>query len=223
MKDGGRDSWLDICNIVHRSAVRTARCLPRLRRAARPCLRPAMPPLRVHARMLRVRRAQLHLRQARRTPRTIARGAQDIPTPRALATFPLSMGIRTFAVIAVVLYHLGFTWAQGGFQGVTIFFVLSGYLITRLLRIEFARSGTIDLKGFWVRPRAPPRPRYRDARGGRGAALHHLQPRDAHEDAARHPTVAPVLQQLVADLQQRVVFRRARRSLAAYALLVARH
>lgn len=64
---------------------------------------------------------------------------------------PALDGIRTFAVVAVVLYHLGFSWAQGGFQGVTIFFVLSGYLITRLLRIEFARSGTINLKSFWVR------------------------------------------------------------------------
>lgn len=64
---------------------------------------------------------------------------------------PALDGIRTFAVLIVVLYHLGFTWAQGGFQGVTIFFVLSGYLITRLLRIEFARTGTIDLKSFWTR------------------------------------------------------------------------
>lgn len=75
-------------------------------------------------------------------------GHSDAPRSRYI---PALDGIRTFAVIAVVLYHLGFTWAQGGFQGVTIFFVLSGYLITRLLRIEFARSGTIDLKGFWVR------------------------------------------------------------------------
>ncbi|WP_308615605.1 acyltransferase family protein [uncultured Enorma sp.] len=75
-------------------------------------------------------------------------GHCDAPRSRYI---PALDGIRTFAVIAVVLYHLGFTWAQGGFQGVTIFFVLSGYLITRLLRIEFARSGTIDLKGFWVR------------------------------------------------------------------------
>lgn len=80
--------------------------------------------------------------------RTGRAGHSDAPRSRYI---PALDGIRTFAVIAVVLYHLGFTWAQGGFQGVTIFFVLSGYLITRLLRIEFARSGTIDLKGFWVR------------------------------------------------------------------------
>ena len=79
-----------------------------------------------------------------------AAGTEHSDTPRS-RYIPALDGIRTFAVIAVVFYHLGFTWAQGGFQGVTIFFVLSGYLITRLLRIEFARSGTIDLKGFWVR------------------------------------------------------------------------
>ncbi len=64
---------------------------------------------------------------------------------------PALDGIRTFAVIAVVLYHLNFTWAQGGFLGVTMFFVLSGYLITRLLVAEFEQSQSIDLKGFWIR------------------------------------------------------------------------
>ena len=47
---------------------------------------------------------------------------------------PALDGLRTLAVVAVVLYHLNLTWAQGGLLGVTIFFVLSGYLITRLHR-----------------------------------------------------------------------------------------
>lgn len=64
---------------------------------------------------------------------------------------PALDGIRTFAVIAVVLYHLNLTWAQGGLLGVTVFFVLSGYLITRLLLEEFRGTGRIDLKSFWIR------------------------------------------------------------------------
>ena len=64
---------------------------------------------------------------------------------------PALDGLRTLAVIAVVLYHLNFTWAQGGLLGVTVFFVLSGYLITRLLLNEIAKTGRIDLKGFWIR------------------------------------------------------------------------
>ena len=61
---------------------------------------------------------------------------------------PALDGLRTLAVVAVVLYHLNLTWAQGGLLGVTIFFVLSGYLITRLLLNEVAKTGRIDLKSF---------------------------------------------------------------------------
>lgn len=64
---------------------------------------------------------------------------------------PALDGLRTLAVVAVVLYHLNLTWAQGGLLGVTIFFVLSGYLITRLLLNEVAKTGRIDLKSFWTR------------------------------------------------------------------------
>ncbi len=64
---------------------------------------------------------------------------------------PALDGLRTLAVVAVVLYHLNLAWAQGGLLGVTIFFVLSGYLITRLLLNEVAEPGHIDLKSFWIR------------------------------------------------------------------------
>lgn len=60
-------------------------------------------------------------------------------------------GLRTLAVFAVILYHLNVNWAPGGLLGVSIFFVLSGYLITDLLTAEWRRSGTLDLKQFWVR------------------------------------------------------------------------
>ena len=60
-------------------------------------------------------------------------------------------GLRGIAVLAVIAYHFNFTWASGGLLGVTIFFVLSGYLITNLLLIEYERNDKINLKNFWVR------------------------------------------------------------------------
>lgn len=64
---------------------------------------------------------------------------------------PALDGIRALAVIAVILYHLNLPGTQGGLLGVTVFFVLSGYLITRLLIAEFDQSSTIDLIDFWKR------------------------------------------------------------------------
>ena len=64
---------------------------------------------------------------------------------------PALDGIRALAVAAVILYHLNPSLAPGGMQGVTVFFVLSGFLITHLLIVEFDGSGRIDLKGFWRR------------------------------------------------------------------------
>lgn len=60
-------------------------------------------------------------------------------------------GMRAVAVVAVVLFHLRMVRFAGGFVGVDVFFVLSGFLITRLLLREVARSGTISLPRFWAR------------------------------------------------------------------------
>ncbi|HSC02427.1 MAG TPA: acyltransferase family protein [Solirubrobacteraceae bacterium] len=60
-------------------------------------------------------------------------------------------GLRGIAVLAVVLYHGGVSWAPGGFLGVEVFFVLSGFLITSLLVSEWGRSRTIALGAFWAR------------------------------------------------------------------------
>jgi peptidoglycan/LPS O-acetylase OafA/YrhL len=60
-------------------------------------------------------------------------------------------GLRAVAVVAVVLYHLGFHQVRGGFLGVDTFFVLSGYLITTLLVLEYRRQRGIGLGAFWLR------------------------------------------------------------------------
>ena len=60
-------------------------------------------------------------------------------------------GLRALAVVAVVLFHLRLGLFQGGFVGVDVFFVLSGFLITRLLLKELASTGTLSLPGFWAR------------------------------------------------------------------------
>jgi peptidoglycan/LPS O-acetylase OafA/YrhL len=60
-------------------------------------------------------------------------------------------GLRAVAVGAVIAFHFGSQQLQGGFLGVDMFFVLSGYLITSLLVVEWGRSGTIDFVAFWVR------------------------------------------------------------------------
>ena len=63
-------------------------------------------------------------------------------------------GLRAIAVAAVVLYHLGISWLPGGFLGVDLFFVISGYVITRLILDSINKSGALDLRGFyWARLR----------------------------------------------------------------------
>jgi peptidoglycan/LPS O-acetylase OafA/YrhL len=59
-------------------------------------------------------------------------------------------GLRALAVIAVLLYHGELSWIPGGFLGVEVFFVISGYLITALLLAQWRQSGRIDVKAFWL-------------------------------------------------------------------------
>ena len=70
-------------------------------------------------------------------------------TVRGIRYIPAIDGLRGVAVVAVMLYHLGFSWIPGGFLGVDLFFVISGYVITRLLLDSIARSGGLDLRTFY--------------------------------------------------------------------------
>ncbi len=60
-------------------------------------------------------------------------------------------GMRGIAVVAVMLYHANHEWLPGGFLGVEVFFVISGYLITLLLMAERETTGTVHLLAFWGR------------------------------------------------------------------------
>ncbi len=60
-------------------------------------------------------------------------------------------GIRAVAVAAVVVYHLGLGFGAGGFLGVEVFFVVSGYLITALLLADWEAHGLLRLRSFWFR------------------------------------------------------------------------
>ena len=90
-------------------------------------------------------------------------------------------GLRAISVIAVIFYHAGFGWMHGGFFGVEVFFVVSGYLITTLLIEEHERAGRVDLRAFWARrirrlglARQPGRRGRGEERAG--ARLHSLGP-----------------------------------------------
>ena len=74
------------------------------------------------------------------------------PRPRGrLGYLPALDGLRAIAVLAVLVYHADLPWAPGGFLGVDVFFVLSGFLITTLLLEGAARRGTPDMREFYIR------------------------------------------------------------------------
>lgn len=75
------------------------------------------------------------------------------PLERSVAGhyLPALDGVRALAIASVIAYHLDYGWAAGGFLGVDLFFVLSGFLITTLLIEERAASGTVRFGAFWSR------------------------------------------------------------------------
>ncbi|MQW75858.1 acyltransferase family protein [Nocardioides sp. dk4132] len=76
------------------------------------------------------------------------------PRPEAGARSPFRadvQGLRAIAVLTVIAGHAGLAQLPGGFVGVDVFFVISGFLITQLLLREVARTGRVSLRGFYAR------------------------------------------------------------------------
>ncbi len=78
-----------------------------------------------------------------------AAGSPTAPPPPLTHRAPALDGLRTLAILVVILYHLHVPQFEGGFIGVTVFFVLSGFLITTLLLGERRRTGRVRLGTFW--------------------------------------------------------------------------
>src|SRR2546423_14132176 len=86
------------------------------------------------------------------------RPAKDAATPpmsrgadKRLPYMPGIDALRALAVLAVFAYHTGGGWMPGGFLGVDVFFVISGYLITSMLLNEFRGGGHVNVVRFWLR------------------------------------------------------------------------
>src|SRR4051794_26488423 len=92
-----------------------------------------------------VERSQLALR------RVTAGTHRRTPSTRPASFRPDIEGLRAVAVLSVLVYHAGLVWVPGGYVGVDIFFVISGFLITSLMVREVERHGRLRLAAFWAR------------------------------------------------------------------------
>jgi peptidoglycan/LPS O-acetylase OafA/YrhL len=78
-------------------------------------------------------------------------GGDPRPAPRRARYLPALDGLRALSVLAVIAFHAELPGGSGGFLGVEVFFVVSGYLITALLLLELRETRAISLTGFWLR------------------------------------------------------------------------
>ena len=74
-----------------------------------------------------------------------------MPLAKERFYIPCLDGVRALAVLFVIAAHAGFAMIVPGGFGVTVFFFLSGFLITTLLRLEGAKTGTISIRDFYLR------------------------------------------------------------------------
>src|SRR5690606_25449461 len=93
------------------------------------------------------------VRSADLPPEMVERPAvtPDRPAPPHLSFRPDIEGMRAVAVLLVVLSHIGLSTFAGGYVGVDVFFVISGFLITSLLLKELSKTGRISIAGFYAR------------------------------------------------------------------------
>ena len=100
----------------------------------------------------RPRRMRSRASVPKSTPRSSHRlGSGPLQTSAHNRYVPALDGLRALSILAVIAFHMGMGWAPGGLTGVTIFFVLSGYLITSILLAEYDDTSSISLSDFWLR------------------------------------------------------------------------
>ena len=145
------------------------------------------------------------------------------PGTRELRHHAALDGLRGFAVLLVLFFHGSFSWASGGFLGVSLFFTLSGFLITRLLLADFRNHGRIRFAAFWERRARRLIPAALVAvaldRGRRAVRVEQLATIVAPR---RRDVGGDVLGELARAVVGQLLRRAVRHTVAARALLVAR-
>ncbi len=150
-RPSGRTHYNSTSNTSSRSHYANGASSSRTRQASSPHARTAAS--RTHVGVSsRNGTASSHTRTSSRTGAPVKDNPQSEKPKRKKGRYiPALDGLRAIAVLGVIAYHMGLNWAPGGLLGVTVFFVLSGYLITGLLLIEWDSTNTIDLPQFWLR------------------------------------------------------------------------
>ena len=139
-----------------------------------------------------------------------------------LPYIPAIDGLRALAVAAVLLYHSGLGWLPGGFLGVEVFFVISGYLITSLLIADHRSNGHVSLGGFWRRRARRLLPAVFTLIIATLVYSVIFLPGEVAGAAGQRAGRLPLREQLVPDLPLAVLLREPGAAVAAQASLVAR-